>query len=267
MKRKEAKRQRGKGFLAICVLLALLSTAVYAQTATDLTTLEVANRLYENGRYAEAAQTYEQLVAGGVQDSTVFYNLGNAYYQQGDIGRAILNYERAQRLTPRDDDVQANLALAREKIVDQYGADDALLNQLTVWARSWLTLNEMAVAALGLWLLLGGFILLYRRKNSTLVKGLLGVTAVLFLGGLFSLGTRLYVESNRPVAIVVVAETAVASGPGEQYPTQFTLHSGASVAILDERPNWTRITLPGDQLQGWVAAGAVTAVDIQMIGE
>jgi tetratricopeptide (TPR) repeat protein len=245
----------------VLFVLLLLSTAVSAQTATDLTTLEVANRLYENGRYAEAAQTYEQLVAGGVQDSTVFYNLGNAYYQQGDMGRAILNYERAQRLTPRDDDVQTNLALAREKIVDQYGEDDALLNQLTVWARSWLTLNEMAVAALGLWLLLGGFILLYRRKNSTLVKGLVGVTAVLFLGGLFSLGTRLYVESNRPVAIVVVAETAVTSGPGEQYPTQFTLHSGASVAILDQRLNWTRITLPGDQLQGWVAAGAVTAVD------
>jgi uncharacterized protein YraI len=74
------------------------------------------------------------------------------------------------------------------------------------------------------------------------------------------------VESNRPVAIVVM-ETAVTSGPGEQYPTQFTLHSGASVAVLEERPNWTRITLPGDQLQGWVMTGAVTAVDIQMIGE
>jgi tetratricopeptide (TPR) repeat protein len=179
---------------ALCIslfVLLLLSTAVFAQTSTNLTTLEVANRLYENGRYAEAAQTYEQLVAGGVQDSTVFYNLGNAYYQQGNFGHAILNYERAQRLAPRDADVQTNLALAREKIVDQYGEDDALLNQLAVWARSWLTLNEMAVAALVLWLFLGGLILLYRRKNSVFVKGLLGVTAVLFLGGLFSLGTRL----------------------------------------------------------------------------
>jgi tetratricopeptide (TPR) repeat protein len=250
---------------AYCLLLTvyclLATTAVHAQTTTDLTTLTVANQLYENGRYPEAAQTYEQLIAQGWQDTMVYYNLGNAYYRQADMGRAILNYERAARLAPRDADIRANLQLACEQIVDQITADDSTLNQLTVFARSWLTLNEMAVAAVAVWFLLTACWLVYRRRRTAVWRGLVLLTAVLLLGGIFSLGTRLYEESTRPVGIVVAAETAVSSGPGEQYPDQFTVHSGTAVHILEQRPQWTRITLPGDQLQGWVPVGVVTAVE------
>jgi tetratricopeptide (TPR) repeat protein len=243
------------------VLLLLVPTAVHAQTSTDLTTLAVANQLYEIGRYPEAAQTYEQLIAQGWHDAVVYYNLGNAYYRQADIGRAILNYERAARLAPRDADIRANLQLAREQLIDQITADESILNQLTLFARSWLTLNEMAVAAVTVWFLLAFGWLVYRRRRTAVWRSVVVVTAVLLLGGIFSLGTRLYEETTRPVGIVVAAETAVSSGPGEQYPDQFTLHSGTAVHILEQRPQWTRITLPGDQLQGWVPVGVVTAVE------
>jgi len=248
----------------LSLLIFLLPTAVLAQTATDLTTLAVANQLYENGRYPEAAQTYEQLVAQGFHDATIYYNLGNAYYQQADIGRAILNYERAARLAPRDADIRANLQAAREQLVNHIAADDSVFNQLAIFARSWLTLNEMAVAALTLWFLLAAFSLLYRRRRTTLLKGVVVVTAVLLLGGIFSLAAQLHLETSRPSGIVVAPETAVTSGPGPQYPTQFILHSGTAVHILDQHPQWTRIALPGNQLQGWVPVGAVAAVTLQL---
>jgi len=38
--------------------------------------------------------------------------LGNVFFKQGQIGRAIVNYERAQRLLPHDSDVRANLQYA-----------------------------------------------------------------------------------------------------------------------------------------------------------
>jgi hypothetical protein len=254
-------------FFVYCLLLTvyclLATTAVHAQTSTDLTTLAVANQLYENGRYPEAAQTYEQLIAQGWQDAVVYYNLGNAYYRQEDMGRAILNYERAARLAPRDADIRANLQLAREQVVDQITADDSALNQLTVFARSWLTLNEMAVAAVVIWFLLAACWLVYRRRRTAVWRGLVVLTGVLLLGGIFSLGTRLYLDTTRPVAIVVVAETAVTSSPNAESPAQFNLHSGTAVHILEQRPQWTNITLPGDQLQGWVPRGVVTAVAIQ----
>jgi tetratricopeptide (TPR) repeat protein len=252
-------------YVKYCLLLTvtclLLPTAVLAQSPTDLTTLAVANQLYENGRYAEAAQTYEQLVAQGFHDPTIYYNLGNAYYKQADIGRAILNYERAARLAPRDTDIRANLQLAREQLVDQMAPDDSTLSRITLFARSWLTLNEMAVAALTLWFLLAACWLLYRRRPTTLLKSLAALTAVLLLGGIFSLGTRLYLETSRPAGIIIAPETAVTNTPGSQQPGQFTLHSGTAVTILDHHPQWTRISLSGDQLQGWVPAGAVTAVE------
>ena len=52
----------------------------------------------------------------------------------------------------------------------------------------------------------------------------------------------------------------VTSGPGEQYVTEFTLHSGAEVRLIERRDYWVRLALPGGQLQGWVPAEAVEAV-------
>ena len=79
-----------------------------------------ANRLYEDGQFAQAAQAYQQLADQGFADSALFFNLGNAYFKQGDYGRAILNYRRAEQLAPRDEDIAANLALARAQRVDQF---------------------------------------------------------------------------------------------------------------------------------------------------
>jgi hypothetical protein len=38
------------------------------------------------------------------------YNLGNAYMRQGKAGMAVLNYERANLLSPNDPDIDANLS-------------------------------------------------------------------------------------------------------------------------------------------------------------
>ncbi|MCZ7672749.1 MAG: tetratricopeptide repeat protein [Chloroflexi bacterium] len=84
-------------FIGLALILGLL--AVQPSFAQE-NEMQVANSLYENGRFAEAAQAYEQLVKRSVHDSAVYYNLGNAYFRQDDIGRAIFNYQRAAQLAP-----------------------------------------------------------------------------------------------------------------------------------------------------------------------
>ena len=69
-------------FLGLMLILNLLSTG----PAVDQESMAAANQLYNAGHYLEAAQLYEQMSAAGVQNSSLFYNLGNAYYQQGDMG-------------------------------------------------------------------------------------------------------------------------------------------------------------------------------------
>ncbi len=77
-----------------------------------------AEELYQEGRFAEAIEQYESLHKDGVVDGSVCYNLGNAYFKNGQLGLAILNYERALRLMPGDEDTKANLDFANELIVD-----------------------------------------------------------------------------------------------------------------------------------------------------
>ena len=72
---------------------------------------EEANRYFSRGIDAEgeqrdtlintAAGLYERIIReGGISNGYLYYNLGNCYLVQGEIGKAILNYRRAERLIP-----------------------------------------------------------------------------------------------------------------------------------------------------------------------
>ena len=55
-----------------------------------LTTLFVdANAQYAEGNYAEAAIQYEQILTEQ-PSAEVYYNLGNAYFKQGELAQSIL---------------------------------------------------------------------------------------------------------------------------------------------------------------------------------
>ena len=86
-------------FIGLGLILGLL--AVQPSLAQE-SEMQVANSLYENGRFAESAQAYEQLIKQSAHDSAIYYNLGNAYFQQGNVGQAIFNYQRAAQLAPRE---------------------------------------------------------------------------------------------------------------------------------------------------------------------
>ncbi|HSH05683.1 MAG TPA: tetratricopeptide repeat protein [Anaerolineae bacterium] len=246
------------------VLLSGWGVVVYGQVDDPVGGMRAANAVYENGRYAEAAQLYEQLVRAGFEEGALYYNLGNAYFQQGELGRAILNYKRAMLLTPRDRDVRANLALARGQRIDRYDEGEGTLLELwSGWTRRWMTVNEMAGLVLGLWCLVMVMVMVYGRLG-TEARGwgrwLLLVVVVVWLGGVMSLGNRVYLAEARPAGVVVTGEVAVLSGPGEQYGVAFELHSGAEVAVLEGRGSWVRLALPGDELQGWVPESMVGMV-------
>jgi tetratricopeptide (TPR) repeat protein len=224
----------------------------------------VANQRYETGNYDEAIAGYEDIIAMGVRNSDVYYNLGNAYFKQGDMGRAILNYRRAQRLDPPDTDIAANLALARTQTVDKLEVppEGVLINIVEI-AEEWLTLNQAALLALGLWLLIGvAFIVaIFQPRWRRLSAGVMAILAIFLLIGLISMANRLYRETQSPPAVIIAPKVDVTSGPGggDQYLVEFELHAGAEVRLLESRVGWRRITLPGN-LQGWVPSEAVEPV-------
>lgn len=252
----------------LCVLLLLffLSTlTALAQTEVSPTEAMLrANQQYEAGQYAAAVEIYEAILAAGLHNSDLYYNLGNAYFKQGELGRAILNYRRAQRLSPRDGDIAANLDFARRQAADRLEASDGTLANLSQATAAWLTLNEAVVLALFVWVLICYFavlaILLPRPRR--IFNWTMGGLALLLLLGAASIGNRLYNEWQYPPAVVVARQIDITSGPGsaDQYVVNFTLHAGAEVRLLESRPGWRRVALPGD-LQGWAPVEAMAEVN------
>lgn len=253
--------------LSLSLLLMLVFNLSWVLAQEPVSPTEVmltANRAYEAGDYLGAAAGYEALVSYGLHNADVYYNLGNAYFKHGDLGRAILNYRRAYRLSPRDSDITTNLTIARAQTLDRLEAsDETTLSNLIQLAEEWLTLREAAFLALFLWLLLSALAILailLRRQRRWWAIGI-GVVGFLLIVGLSSIGNRYYTEHRYPPAVVVAPQVQVTSGPGgsDQYLVEFDLHSGAEVQLLESRSDWRRITL-SDNLQGWVPADAVESV-------
>lgn len=227
--------------------------------------MAAANVLAANGRTAEAIRAYETLVSQGMDDPALYFNLGNAYYQNGEVGQAILNYRRAEQLAPRDADIQHNLALARAQATEQLPpAPQTMATIFLADMAGWLTLNETAVLALLLWTLLCVAIFVVRRlghgRKRTLLKYSLLPLALLFLISAFTLGSRLQTANSVKEAVIVAQVADVYAGPGEQFGSDFQLHSGAEVALYQTRGDWAQIGAPGTAMRGWVNGDVVTAV-------
>lgn len=237
------------GMICAWTLLAALVGSTRAETvdAAD-TAFEAANQLYEQGRFLEAARAYEQLLNRGLRSPALLYNLGNAWFKAGQIGRAIASYRLALHSAPRDPELRANLQFARQQV------------QGATWRSSWhevalewLTLNEWTILVLvPFW---GTMLLLTLRQIRPAWKSRLGpwvwVTGATTAIAAACLIGAVQVRLHRPMAVVVVGHASVRNGPFEESPALFTVRDGAELRILDRKDRWIRVTADGQQ-SGWL---------------
>ena len=253
------------GPLVALGLLAALAAGVLAQDLPPAELMAEANRRYQRGEYAEAAQQYEALIGRGYWDAAVHYNLGNAYLESGGLGRAVLNYLRAEELSPRDPDILANLAIARSRTVDQLEAEgDSLVASVADLGRRLATTREFGAAAFLLWtagaLAVGSLILWPAFPRRAILRSGAAAAFAAMLVPLALLLSMLYSNPYDNTGVVTADTVEVLSGPGPQYAEEFALHSGAQVRLVDSRPGWLQVALPGGELQGWAPSHAIEAV-------
>lgn len=238
--------------------------AALAQSPSPTDLMAEANAQYERGEFSGAAQQYEALIASGYEDATLYYNLGNAYFRNGELGRAVLNYLRAEELAPRDADIRANLELARSRTDRVESGGESLFASVSNAARRWVTVGEMGVLSLLLWVVSAiaiGTLVVWRavpRRNAVRNSAIVASSATLL--SFLLLLSMLYANPNDDSGVVVASTVDVVSGPGKQYEIEFTLHSGAQVRLIDTRQGWVRIALPGGDLQGWAPSNDVEAL-------
>ena len=223
------------------------------------------NRLYQEGDFGGAAASYEAVLEGGFESAEVYYNLGNARFRLGEIGLAVLNYERAARLNPRGEDIQANLALVGRMLQDRieplprFWVLSVVDWWMTLIPRGWLG----PIVAL-CYLMLGGATVLlvlgrprgWRTALGRAVYACLAVT-VLLGGTLFVRDTGL---GRAEEAVVMSAEARVLSAPSEEGGlTVFTVHEGTTVRIDRRAEGWAEIVL-ADGRVGWLPLDAMEII-------
>ncbi len=230
----------------------LCAQPVAADSAGEL--FKSAGEAYEKGSYDRAVAEYEKLIADGIAGPSLYYNLGNAYFRLGRRGEAILWYERARRLDPRDKDILHNLDLARSQLQDEEATFGEFLDRLlTPRELGWLItiLLWLLCSATGLALLASP---LWRPRRPALTAAIVALALCLLW-----LGARVH-DLNAPWAVITRPAAEVRSGPGEQFSVGFTVPSGQRVLILGRRNGWMEIGVPSRSLKGWIIAGSAESI-------
>ncbi len=221
-----------------------------------------AEELYREEKYAEAASAYEEILAQGVRSGVLYYNLGNAHYKTGDIGRAILNYERALRLMPNDKELNHNLGLVRDMVQDRIVSEEG-----PAWLQKFLGLHQrfplntvliLSSVCYALLFLLGAYTVLQPLFRPTFFKFfffplLSGFILFACLGG-----WKLSQERFSP-AIIIAKEVDVHYGPSVHETKAFVLHAGVKCSIRNVSGEWFLIWLPDDR-GGWVPKEALERI-------
>lgn len=236
------------------LVLILLLLTLFPLRAEDLNSaFDAANRLYAQNKYSAAAAGYEQLIAAGPVSPALYFNLGNACFKSGQIGRAIAAYRQAETLSPHDPDVRTNLQFARAQV-----SGPTLRANLLQRALGALSLNEWTgLGAVALWLtftLLAGRQILPALapalRNWTLLSGM---TALIFCG---AVALAVWQNPARDSVIVSVREVPIRSGPFDESPSSFTANDGAELRLLDRKDDWLQVT-DGARRIGWLKRDAV----------
>ncbi len=231
----------------------LLAGLVFGEQKTDLSK---ANSLYKSGQYAEAAVAYEEVMKKNGSAPELYYNLGNAYFKSDEIGKSILNYERALRLAPSYADARHNLEFAQTKIVDN------IVQIPPFFIKKWLTTlirllspDQWYVISLILLIVtLAGFLhfifgrsLAFRKISFYLSFVFLALTIVSVTFATIRLNKL--VQHNE--AIIMTGSVTVKSSPDKSGTDLFQLHEGTKVEIKSSLDSWIEIEV-GNGNVGWI---------------
>jgi tetratricopeptide (TPR) repeat protein len=243
-------------FRAVVVVWWLCFGAAFATPSSDF---QAANQFYDAGKFAEAAAAYEKIEP---KTAHVYYNLGNALFREGKLGLALLNYERARRLAPRDPDILANLKFVEQRLgVDEVNTPPRAMQRLLRAAIESRTSSEWSANELvTLWLtaLAVGVCVFVPKVRTGFV-----VVAVACLMGFavstFALSYEVIDLQVAPRAIVVTTETEARFAPVADATVHFKLAEGAKVAIREDRGQWLFVERADGQ-QGWVKSETIERV-------
>ncbi len=249
--------------LVIC-FVAMILFSFNANASDASSEFQKANELYQKQNYDSAIKIYEQLISQDYLSAEVFYNLGNCYYKRDSVGKSILNYERALKLKPDDEDINFNLKVAQLKVVDKIEAVPEIFYRR--WIKSLSSMFTMDgwshFILVCVWLLfLSAAVYVVSSRSSMKPMGFLLATFFLIIGSCgWFLAQQSYADHVSSKSAVVMNVTAyVKSSPGDSNTDLFLLHEGTKVEVIDEYENWVKIKIANGSV-GWLKMAEIEQI-------
>ncbi len=243
------------------IVTLLFSLSVFAQNEMIF---EQANTLYNEGKYAEAIDTYTTILETKNHSADLYFNLANAHYKLNNIAPSIYFYEKALQLAPDDADIINNMAFAKNMTIDAIDViPEGGISKVIKNVTNTMSFDNWAKASIGFALCFIILFLIYYFSYSSLKKRLafIGSFMALFImcsSLAFAFHKFNLVKKDKP-AIVFSQESKVKSEPNSRSEESFRLHEGTKVQILDTVNNWKKIKL-SDGKTGWISNEDIKAL-------
>ncbi len=215
-----------------------------------------AEKSYSEKNYKEAITSYEAILREGLISYKLYYNLGNAYYKNNQLGRAIYNYELANKLQPNNQDVKINLKIANEKTIDKIESKEnffigaiksGLVNSLSTTGWAWVSVFSLCGA------LVFAFLFFITRQIALKRIGffLSAISLIVFVASMVLGHTAVEDKQVTNFAIITTRESKVHEEPNANSTSKFSLHEGTRISVLESNSDWTNIKLENGN-EGWV---------------
>lgn len=260
-----------KYFSAVVVLL---FAVLVAPKANADSTIQTADSAYNAGNYRQALTLYNSVMDDKGSSSALFYNIGNTHYRIGNVGQAVLAYERALQLDPSNDDARANLDFVNSTIKGLPEDGSTFLSNIHSSVCSFTSPDGWAVIALVLFVVVLGCVALYMFASGVMIR------KIGFFGGLVVLAVFIYAlviawqtghaVDNHDRAIVISQNAKLRTNPGvakNKDEKTVTIPEGASVQIVDSidtpadpvAPMYYNVRLTGNT-EAWIASSDVERI-------
>lgn len=244
-------------------IILLSAIATVSAAAADNLSMQQANALAQESKFDEAALIYDSLRNAGLESATLYYNLGYAYYKQGMLGWAILNFERAKRLAPGDEDIAFNL----EQL---YALTDKMQTLEPIFfVRWWQSLCNItdsdgwALTFVVLFILMLAGIAAFMFANAVALRKSGFFAAVIFLLlaclaiGISSAQKDDIVDGK--AAIIMSSSVTLSTSPDKNGSEMAVLHEGTYVDIIDRLGQWCSVRLKDGNV-GWLKASDIEVI-------
>jgi tetratricopeptide (TPR) repeat protein len=234
--------------LSLALVLSVAATAPGSPTAR---TFMDGTEAYRNGNWPAAIAAFESLANSGVDNGRLFYNLGNAYLKNDNLGRALLWYERALKRIPDDPDLRFNYDYALTLTKDERGEKESPLLRILFFWKYQMSHSSVRWSAIflnaALWTVLS--VLAIRKKRLLRPSVILVAAATLIFSATAAYN---YVEAAQVrYAVILTEQVAVRSGFTDTATQLFVLHAGTKVRVAREADTHLLIRYTDDKI-GWV---------------